>query len=130
MAGFVRGLSTNMAVWWDGDLLRELLDGTRVTKYNWQEKRCDLIFNPEGVVSNNGTKSNPCLVADILGDWREELLFRTRDSQSLRLYVSTIPTDYRFITFMDDPVYRISVATQNVGYNQPAQPGFYFGPDM
>ena len=130
VAGFVRGLSTNMAVWWDGDLLRELLDGTRVTKYNWLEKCCDLIFNPEGVVSNNGTKSNPCLVADILGDWREELLFRTRDSQSLRLYVSTIPTDYRFITFMDDPVYRISVATQNVGYNQPTQPGFYFGPDM
>ena len=130
IAGFVRGLSTNMAIWWDGDLLRELLDGTRVSKYNPQEQRCDIIFNPEGVVSNNGTKSNPCLAADILGDWREELLLRTRDSQFLRLYVSTISTEHRAVTFMDDPVYRISVATQNVAYNQPTQPGFYFGPDM
>ena len=129
IAGFVRGLPTNMAVWWDGDLLRELLDGTRVSKYNPQEQSCDIIFNPEGVVSNNGTKANPCLAADILGDWREEILLRTRDSQSLRLYVSTIPTERRFVTFMDDPVYRISVATQNVAYNQPTQPGFYFGPD-
>jgi len=130
IAGFVFGLSTNMAIWWDGDLLRELLDGTRVSKYNWQEKRCDLIFNPEDVVSNNGTKSNPCLAADLLGDWREEYLCRTRDNQSLRLFVSTIPTDHRFVSFMEDPVYRISVATQNVAYNQPTQPGFYFGPDM
>ncbi|WP_394810368.1 rhamnogalacturonan lyase family protein, partial [Bacteroides cellulosilyticus] len=28
------------------------------------------------------------------------------------------------------PVYRISIATQNVAYNQPTQPGFYFGPDL
>lgn len=126
----VRGLSTNMAIWWDGDLLRELLDGTRISKYTPSEQQCDIILNPEGVVSNNGTKANPCLAADILGDWREELLLRTRDSQSLRLYVSTIPTEHRFVTFMDDPVYRISVATQNVAYNQPTQPGFYFGPDM
>jgi len=130
VAEHVRGLSTNMAVWWDGDLLRELLDGTRIAKYNWDEQRCDVIFNPEGVASNNSTKSNPCLAADLLGDWREEVLLRTRDSQALRLYVSTIPTDHRFVTFMADPVYRISVATQNVAYNQPTQPGFYFGPDM
>jgi len=31
---------------------------------------------------------------------------------------------------MQDPVYRISVATQNVAYNQPTQPGFYFGSDL
>jgi len=130
IAEYVRGLSTNMAIWWDGDLLRELLDGTRISKYNPQEQRCDIVFNPEGVASNNGTKSNPCLAADILGDWREELLCRTRDSRSLRLYVSTIPTEHRAVTFMDDPVYRISVATQNVAYNQSTQPSFYFGPDM
>lgn len=130
IAEHVRGLSTNMAVWWDGDLLRELLDGTRIAKYKGDEQRCDVIFQPEGVASNNSTKANPCLAADLLGDWREEVLLRTRDSQALRLYVSTIPTNRRFVTFMDDPVYRISVATQNVAYNQPTQPGFYFGPDM
>ena len=57
-------------------------------------------------------------------------LVRSEDNASLRLYVSTIPTEYRFHTFLEEPIYRISIATQNVGYNQPTQPGFYFGPDL
>ena len=127
---FVPGLSTNMAIWWDGDLSRELLDGVRISKFIPSEGCCNVIFEPQGVSRNNGTKSNPCLQADIIGDWREEMLVRTTDSSELRLYVSTLPTDYRFVTFMDDPIYRISVATQNVAYNQPTQLGFYFGTDM
>ena len=126
----VGGLSTNMAVWWDGDLLRELLDRETVSKYDWTDHQCKPILRMEGCQFNNGTKSNPCLQGDILGDWREEVLVRTRDSQHLRLYVSTLPTPYRFHTFLQDPVYRISIATQNVAYNQPTQPGFYFGHDL
>ena len=126
----VRGLSCNMAVWWDGDLLRELLDRNIVSKYNWKKGVCERIAIFEGVLSNNGTKATPCLQGDIVGDWREEVLLRTADNTALRLYVSTIPTDYRFHTFLEDPVYRISIATQNVAYNQPTQPGFYFGPDL
>ena len=78
---------------------------------------------------NNGTKSNPCLQADILGDWREEVLTRNRESTELRLYVSTIPTAYRINCLMQDIPYRLSVATQNVAYNQPPEPGYYIGPD-
>ena len=126
----VRGLSCNMAVWWDGDLLRELLDRNLVSKYNWKKGVCERIAIFEGALSNNGTKATPCLQGDIVGDWREEVLLRTADNTALRLYVSTIPTDYRFHTFLEDPVYRISIATQNVAYNQPTQPGFYFGPDL
>ena len=126
----VRGLSCNMAVWWDGDLLRELLDRNIVSKYNWKKGVCERIAIFEGALSNNGTKATPCLQGDIVGDWREEVLLRTADNTALRLYVSTIPTDYRFHTFLEDPVYRISIATQNVAYNQPTQPGFYFGPDL
>ena len=126
----VRGLSCNMAVWWDGDLLRELLDRNIVSKYNWKKGVCERIAIFEGALSNNGTKATPCLQGDIVGDWREEVLLRTADNTALRLYVSTIPTDYRFHTFLVDPVYRISIATQNVAYNQPTQPGFYFGPDL
>lgn len=122
-------ISCNMAVWWDGDLSRELLDGNRIQKYNWNNKKCEELVTLEGV-RNNGSKSNPCVHADILGDWREEVLLRTADNSALRLYVSTIPTDYRFHTFLEDPVYRISIATQNVAYNQPTQPGFYFGTDL
>ena len=126
----VRGLSCNMAVWWDGDLLRELLDRNIVSKYNWKKGVCERIAIFEGALSNNGTKATPCLQGDIVGDWREEVLLRTADNTALRLYVSTIPTDYRFHTFLEDPVYRITIATQNVAYNQPTQPGFYFGPDL
>ncbi|WP_285827529.1 rhamnogalacturonan lyase [Bacteroides acidifaciens] len=126
----VRGLSCNMAVWWDGDLLRELLDKNIVSKYNWEKGICERIAIFEGALSNNGTKATPCLQGDIIGDWREEVLLRTADNTALRLYVSTIPTDYRFHTFLEDPVYRISIATQNVAYNQPTQPGFYFGPEL
>lgn len=130
VANRVRGLSINMAVWWDGDLLRELLDRNVVSKYNWEEGICERIAVFNGCLSDNGTKSNPCLQGDIVGDWREEVLLRTADNTALRLYVSTIPTEYRFHTFLEDPVYRISIATQNVAYNQPTQTGFYFGPEL
>lgn len=122
----------NMAVWWDGDLLRELYGGTVINKYDWKAQTfVPLVKFPDTeVASNNDSKATPCLAADIVGDWREELLFRTVDNEHLRLYISTLPTDYRFHTFLHDPIYRISLATQNVGYNMPTQPGFYFGPDL
>ena len=126
----VKPLSINMAVWWDGDLLRELLDHETVSKYDWEADTCRPLIKFEGCAFNNGTKSNPCLQGDIVGDWREEVLIRTEDSHALRLYISPIPTSYRFHTFLEDPVYRISIATQNVAYNQPTQPSFYFGPDL
>lgn len=125
-----RRMPTNMAIWWDGDLLRELLDGNVISKYDWGKKRFSMLTTFEGTLSNNGTKANPCLQGDIIGDWREEVLLRSEDNASLRLYVSTLPTEYRFHTFLEDPIYRISIATQNVGYNQPTQPGFYFGPAL
>ncbi|NDW11468.1 rhamnogalacturonan lyase [Bacteroides sp. 214] len=126
----MKTISVNMAVWWDGDLLRELLDKNIVSKYDWVEGVCKPLTVFEGAMSNNGTKSTPCLQGDIIGDWREEVLLRIEDNRSLRLYVSGIPTAYRFHTFLEDPVYRISIATQNVAYNQPTQPGFYIGPDL
>ena len=126
----IDSFSVNMGLWWDGDLLRELLDKNRVTKYDWEEDVCRPIMIFNGATSINGTKANPCLQGDLVGDWREEVLLRAEDDSSLRLYVTRIPTVYRFHTFLEDPVYRISIATQNVAYNQPTQPGFYFGADL
>lgn len=120
----------NMAVWWDGDLLRELLDKNVVSKFNWTNGKCEPLAVFEGCMWNNGTKANPCLQGDILGDWREEVLMRTEDSNNLRLYVTPIATPYRFHTFLEDPAYRHSIANQNIAYNQPTQPGFYFGPEL
>ena len=124
-------VSVNFGIWWTGDLNRELLDGARITKFNPQTQAVDVVadFSRE-CTFNNGTKSNPCLEVDIMGDWREEVITRTRQSNELRIYITPYDTPYRFHTFMQDIPYRISVATQNVAYNQPSEPGFYFGSDF
>ncbi len=117
--------SCNMGAWWDGDLLRELVDGTSISKWDWEGERTVplLSVREAGCASNNGTKANPCLVADILGDWREEVMWRTRDGKELRIYATGIETDVRLPTLMHDRTYRLGVAWQNVGYNQPAHVG-------
>lgn len=119
--------SCNFALWWDGDRLRELLDRNRITRWNWHTGVEEPLLEDPACVANNGSKATPVLCADILGDWREEVIWRTRDNRELRIYVSTLPTPHRFVTLMHDRVYRLSAASQNVGYNQPTQPGFYLG---
>ncbi|GGF21241.1 rhamnogalacturonan endolyase YesW [Hymenobacter cavernae] len=122
--------STNFLVWWDGDLTRELLDKNRIDKWNWTKAETRNLLTAEGCVANNGTKATPTLSADILGDWREEVIWRTPDSHELRIYSTTIPTEHRFYTLMHDPQYRLSIAWQNTSYNQPPHPGFYLGAGM
>ncbi|WP_077619771.1 FIMAH domain-containing protein [Bacillus sinesaloumensis] len=124
------GLPVNFVTYWDGDLLHELLDGTTITKYDETTGTANVIKAFEGVVSNNGTKANPTLQADILGDWREEIIYRTPDSSELRIFSTTIPTDYRLYTLMHDSVYRMAIAWQNTTYNQPPHIGFYLGEDI
>ncbi len=123
-------IPANFIVLWDGDLNYEILDGNVISKYNPQTKKLDEVVTFSECDWNNGTKRNPCLQADIIGDWREEVLLRTKDNENLRLYVTPYNTDYRFHTFLEDPAYRVSVANENVAYNQPAEPGFYFGSDL
>jgi len=117
--------STNFLIWWDGDLSRELLDKNYIDKY-----KVGRIFTAEGCASNNGTKATPALSADLFGDWREELILRTTDNKNLRIYTTTIPTAHRIVTLMHDPQYRLSIATQNVGYNQPPHTSFFLGTGM
>ncbi len=118
-------VSSNFVIWWDGDDLRELLDDNYIDKYNTGR-----VLTASGCSSNNGSKSTPGLSADLLGDWREEVIFRTTDNSALRLYVSTSITQRRMYTLMHDPHYRLSIAWQNVAYNQPPHTGFYLGDGM
>jgi autotransporter-associated beta strand protein len=122
--------SINFGVWWDGDLLRELLDGTSITKWNWLAGNTTTLLSGTGVSSNNGTKATPCLSGDLLGDWREEVIFRESGNAALRIYTTTIATTFRFYTLLHDRQYREAVAWQNTGYNQPPHPSFYFGDGM
>ncbi|MFT3824426.1 MAG: carbohydrate-binding protein [Chitinophagaceae bacterium] len=122
--------SMNFAVWWDADLQRELLDGTTISKWNYTSSTTTALLSASGVASNNSTKATPCLSGDILGDWREEVIFRTSDNTALRIYSTTITATNRIYTLMHDPQYRVAIAWQNSAYNQPPHPGFYLGGDM
>ena len=119
----------NFAVYWDGDLGRELLDGNKLVKYSIKSGAERIYYNSKNSTLpgsiNNGTKSNACLTADLFGDWREEIVLRY--GGGVRIYFSTIPTDYRLTTLMHDSQYRCAIAWQNVGYNQPPHTSYYIG---
>lgn len=134
----IPGVSSNFRLYWDGTLSDNLLDGPdggplEIT--SWNGKRMTPLLRTEGCVSINGSKANPCLQADLLGDWRENLVMAREDQQALRVFVSDIPTPYSLMTLMHDPVYRAGVAAEQTGYNQPPHIGFYldasrFGPKV
>ena len=114
--------SVNFRIYWDGDLQDELLDGTKCDK--WNGNGTDRLITFKGNACN-GTKNTPCLSADILGDWREEVIFH--DGDKIYIYTTTIESKHRLFTLMHDPVYRCGIAWQNSSYNQPPHLGFYIG---
>jgi len=121
--------SVNFRIYWDGDLQDELLDRSYIDDWDYiNHKPVRLLdASPFGGTSINGTKATPVVSADILGDWREEVIFRGKDNASLLLFTTTIPTQYRMVTPMQDHVYRMGIAWQNVVYNQPPHLGYYIG---
>ncbi|MCX7714436.1 MAG: stalk domain-containing protein [Clostridia bacterium] len=120
-------LPMNFKIYWDGDLLSELQDDITISKYDWENKTVNTLVKAEGCVSNLGTKAEPCLTADIFGDWREETIYRTADNKEMRIYSTNIPTNYKIPTLMHDWTYREAVAWQNNHYNQPTNVSFYMG---
>ncbi|HEX7301876.1 rhamnogalacturonan lyase [Lentzea sp.] len=114
--------SANFVIWWDGDAQRELLNGTTIDKYG--PNGDTRLLTGSGVASNNGTKSTPALSADIFGDWREEVVWRTSDNRALRIYSTTETTSIRRVSLLQDRQYRLAVAWQNTAYNQPPHASF------
>ncbi len=131
-------VSMNMKLYWDGDLLAELMDHTGdvktvgygapcIHKWNWETKTADLMLELTDCASLGGTKGQEPLVADIWGDWRDEFIVRDINNTELRIYTTNIETEYRMPTLMHDRTYRQAIAWQNNHYNQPANTSFYFG---
>jgi hypothetical protein len=120
--------SVNFLSWWDGDPVRELLDGTRIDKYGTSSDT--RLLTGSGVSANNGTKSTPVLSGDILGDWREEVVWRTSTNTALRIHSTPHRTNTRITTLLHDTQYRTALAWQNTGYNQPPHPSFFIGDKM
>lgn len=124
---------TNQSIRWAADLSTQILDGADIFG-DHSGVICDnthgVMLKPEGMATNNGTKGNPCLVADLFGDWREELILRKADNSAIRIYTNTDLTNHKLFTLMHDIQYRTGVAWQNNCYNQPGYTKFYLASDM
>jgi rhamnogalacturonan endolyase len=101
----------NELVWWDGDLLREIHSRGSISKWKGPE-----LGKTEGPVQH---------VADILGDWREEIV--TFSNGALRIYVSSIPATDRRVTLMQDSLYRNDVTQRSMGYPHVPMTSYYLG---
>ena len=126
-------VSTNFRIYFDGDEYDELLDGAFVTKFNSSTKKSETYFDGPtalGAAGCNGTKNTPSLVADLFGDWREEMVVRNGNDPTTMYIISTpVESKHRVYTLMHDATYRVSIAWQNTAYNQPPHVGYYM-PDM
>lgn len=135
LIGSAKPRAMNFGLWWDGDLLRETLDGTTVAKWLPESGQLQTLLDGRtasagGAASNNGTKATPVFSADILGDWREEVVWRSADNTALLIFTTPHPTPHRLVTLMHDAQYRVQVAAQNAGYNQPPHPSYFLGAGM
>jgi hypothetical protein len=126
-------VSTNFRIYFDGDEYDELLDGAYLTKFDSKAKKSNVYFDGPtalGAAGCNGTKNTPSLVADLFGDWREELVVRSEKDPTVMYIVSTpVTSEHRVYTLMHDATYRTAVASENTAYNQPPHLGYYL-PDM
>ncbi|MET9496488.1 rhamnogalacturonan lyase [Streptomyces sp. NPDC006552] len=120
--------SANFLSWWDGDTTRELLDATHIDKYGTTADT--RLLTGSGVHSDSGTKATPALSGDILGDWREEVVWPTTNNTALRIYSTPVETATRITTLLHDTQYRTALAWQNTAYNQPPHPSFFLGAGM
>jgi hypothetical protein len=113
---------SNFLIYWDADEMREIETGASITKAGGGS-----LLSASGCSGNNDTKDTPTLTADLLGDWREELVLRETGNTALRVYTTTDVTKRRIYTLMHDPTYRAQVAFEQSGYNQPPHVGFHIG---
>ena len=124
--------SCNMSIWFTGSINRQLLDGNKISTNNASDgkERRALRANYFNAKAINGTKENPCLYADLLGDWREEIIYVDSAETCLKIFSTWYPTDYRFPCLLQDHHYEMSALNQQMGYNQPNETGYYLGSDL
>ena len=126
--------STNACIHWAGDLTTQLIDESNYLEGEHigviKDLTHGIMLRPENTATNNGTKGNPCLIADIFGDFREEIILRLKDDRALRIYINTEITEHKLFTPLHDIQYRMGVAWQNNCYNQPGYTSFYYAGDM
>lgn len=112
------------AIWFGGGLTAMAASGSTLSTVD------DATFAPTPYLAtgltSTGNKSTPTLKADLLGDWREELVRRASDNR-LATVTTSSPIEYGIRTLMHDPMYRNVVANKNTGYDQFGFASFYLG---
>lgn len=131
----VKRLGTNANIHWACDMTTQIIDGVDYMERKKQtgiinDNTHGIMLDPQGTLTNNGTKGNPCLVADIFGDYRDEIILRLEDSSAVRIYTNTDLSAHKLFTLLHDIQYRVGVAWQNNCYNQPCYTKFYLASDM
>jgi hypothetical protein len=124
-AAVTSSAGSNFVIYWDADEAREILNDISITKPGG-----GTLLTATGCASCNGTKATPTLTADLLGDWREEVVYRESTNAALRVYTTTTVTARRIYTLMHDPTYRAQVSFEQSSYNQPPHAGFHIGAGM
>ena len=135
VASSAPGVTMNARIYWDGDILEESMDYVSVSNYQgydmsvrkYNKAGGKVLFATSGCLTINSTKGNPCVQADIFGDWREEFILPTVNNRSVRIYTTVDPTDFRIYTLMHDPQYRQAIYWQPSGYNQPPHVSYFLG---
>jgi len=114
-------------IFWDADLLRETFGrgGPGSVGRGRFGSRSISIVKYKGPTLTSDIEGSIMMMADILGDWREELV--TVLAGELRIHTTTIPAKDRRVCLMQDPVYRAEVAHRSMGYEQSPVTGYYLG---
>lgn len=134
---------TNFRIYWTADPYDQTFDG----RYDSETGKCAPRIRCFNTATNsiatfmefaqygnpsacNTTKATPCLQADILGDWREELIMYEYEPDwsastcKLLIYSTPEPTEHKVTCLMQDHIYRMGIAWQNSSYNQPPHLGY------
>ncbi len=128
LGDYIAWSDLNFRIYWDGDLLDEVLNSPGTEREAVVIKPgSGRIFQTTGCKMNNDSKNNPSAQGDIMGDWREEIVVRSSDNSQLRIYTTTAATKHRIYTLWHDHQYRNAMVWQCVGYNQPPHPSFFLG---
>ena len=115
-------------IWWEGGLVRSITDefsgsdGVHILRWNYTTSTLTEIMK-----TGSGTR-NTQTIADILGDWREELVIFLPNE--IRVYNTTIPSTIRLYTLMQNPLYRLNIGQTAQRNWSPALPDYYLGTGM
>lgn len=118
----------SLRLWWDGDLLSEQINETKFEKWQYATQTTARLLTGYQFGASMGVSNWPAFVGDILGDWREEVVFVNATYDTLLLFTTQTPTTHRIYALAQNPAYRNCLTLK--GYNQSHLTDFYLGDRM